>query len=638
MQNGSKYIPPHLRRSQGSGGRNSTAETSSPQKHSSSRAGYGSGRSGYGERRSNSNRNSRSYDQRSSDRSQTLYDNQDGRPPVTNSRWNNVDTASIGGSGSHHHRGGGFGGGRRDSYTARRNERGLHGDMRPDKRLERELFEKEFQQKTGINFDNYDNIPVETSGNDIPEPIEAYTGETIGTDLIRNVQLCGYTKPTPVQKWSVPIGVKGRDLMACAQTGSGKTAGFLFPIIMNMVANGGSEPPAHARRRVYPEALILAPTRELASQIQEEARKFMYCTGVASVVVYGGAEVREQLRAIERGCDLLVATPGRLVDLIERGRIGLDNIRFLVLDEADRMLDMGFEPQIRRIVEQEGMPSDIRQTMMFSATFPPNIQRLASDFLNNYIFLTVGRVGSASRDVSQEVEYVENNDKIEHIMRFLLTVQEGLILIFVETKRSCDYVEDVLCAKGFPACSIHGDKSQREREDALRSFKNGRTPVMVATDVASRGLDIPNVTQVVNFDLPTNIDDYVHRIGRTGRAGNTGAALSYVNERNSGIIRDLYDLLDENEQEIPAWFKSMVDYSSSSKGGGRRGGGRSNFGSRDYRTQDSHSGSRRSSGGDSYSNSHSRNTGYGGGGGYGGGYGGGSYGGSGGGSFGNSAW
>ena len=263
----------------------------------------------------------------------------------------------------------------------------MHGDMRPDKRLERELFEREHQQITGINFNNYDNIPVETSGNDVPDPIDSFSNDTIGEDLFRNAQLCGYTKPTPVQKYSVPIGVRNRDLMACAQTGSGKTAGFLFPIIMSMIRNGGSTPPENARRRVYPHALILAPTRELASQIQDEARKFTYCSGIASVVVYGGAEVREQLRQIERGCDLLVATPGRLVDLIERGRLAMDCIKFLVLDEADRMLDMGFEPQIRRIVEQEGMPrGKDRQTMMFSATFPPNIQRLAGDFLQDYIF------------------------------------------------------------------------------------------------------------------------------------------------------------------------------------------------------------------------------------------------------------
>ena len=220
------------------------------------------------------------------------------------------------------------------------------------------------------------------------------------------------------------------------------------------------------------------------------------------------------------------------------------------------------------------MPQHDRQTMMFSATFPANIQRLASDFLKDYVFLTVGRVGSASKDVTQTVEYVEEQDKMDALMKFLLTIEDGLILIFVETKRSCDYVEDMLCGRGFPACSIHGDKSQREREDALRLFKRGDTPVMVATDVASRGLDIPNVTQVINYDLPTNIDDYVHRIGRTGRAGNLGSALSFINEKNSGIARELRDLLDENDQEVPPWLNQMCNYSG--RGGGGGGGG--NFG------------------------------------------------------------
>jgi ATP-dependent RNA helicase DDX3X len=216
--------------------------------------------------------------------------------------------------------------------------------MTPDKRLEARLFSKEGHQTTGINFDNYDKIPIEVSGDDIPDPIEVYTEESIGEDLYRNTQLCGYTKPTPVQKYSIPIGQQGRDLMACAQTGSGKTAGFLFPIIMAMIKNGGKDPPdSSGRRRTYPETLVLAPTRELAQQIYDEANRFTYCTGIAPVCVYGGAEVREQLRQIERGCDMLVATPGRLVDLIERGRLGMENVHFLVLDEADRMLDMGFE-------------------------------------------------------------------------------------------------------------------------------------------------------------------------------------------------------------------------------------------------------------------------------------------------------
>jgi ATP-dependent RNA helicase DDX3X len=247
-----------------------------------------------------------------------------------NSRWSNVQDDRRGSGYGDRGGGGSYG-----SRGPRRNERGYHGDTRPDKRLERQLFEKEIQQTTGINFDNYDSIPVETSGSDIPEPIDVFTPEVIGEDLFRNVQLCGYTKPTPVQKWSIPIASANRDLMACAQTGSGKTAGFLFPIIITMLRNGGTEPPGGVRgRRTYPECLVLAPTRELASQIQDEAQKFLYCTGIASVVVYGGADVSNQLRQIERGCDLLVATPGRLVDLIERGRLGMENVKFLVLDEV----------------------------------------------------------------------------------------------------------------------------------------------------------------------------------------------------------------------------------------------------------------------------------------------------------------
>lgn len=664
---GSKYVPPHLRNQ--SGGSSTTPPTENgPPAGGPPPGGPPSGgpRGGYGnERPSSGGRGGgggggyggrRDYDDRrgGDDRSGGDFRNSRGGgagggggggdgPPRMNTRWNNVESGDDGGGrgggggdrGGGRNYGGGGGGGGNYGRGPRTNERGFHGDLRPDSRLERQLFDREDQQKTGINFDNYDDIPVETTGNNVPEPIDDYSIGTIGEDLMRNAQLCGYNKPTPVQKYSVPIGTASRDLMACAQTGSGKTAGFLFPIIMSMIAKGGTAPPPDARRRVYPEALCLAPTRELASQIHDESRKFTYCTGIATVVVYGGAEVREQLRQIERGCDLLIATPGRLVDLIERGRLSMEAVNFLVLDEADRMLDMGFEPQIRRIVEQEGMPQGKqRQTMLFSATFPPNIQRLASDFLTDYIFLTVGRVGAANKDVTQTVEYVETRDKIEHLMRFLLTINEGLILIFVETKRSCDYIEDVLCEKGFPACSIHGDKTQREREGSLRAFRSGETPVMVATDVAARGLDIPNVTNVVNFDLPTNIDDYVHRIGRTGRAGNTGSALSFLNEKNGGIAKDLKELLEENDQEVPSWLKTMGSSyggGGGGRGGNRRGGGGRSFGSRDVRLDRGGGGG--SGGGGGYRGGGS------GGGGYGGGGGGGGYsGGGGGGNMNDGAW
>ena len=385
-------------------------------------------------------------------------------------------------------------------------------------------------------------------------------------------------------------------------SGSGKTGGFLFPILSQSFLQGPSAAPVAPggggygygrQRKAYPTALILAPTRELVSQIYEESRKFAYRSWVRPCVVYGGADIGSQLRLIERGCDLLVATPGRLVDLIERGRISLANIKYLVLDEADRMLDMGFEPQIRRIVEGEDMPkTDNRQTLMFSATFPRDIQMLARDFLKEYIFLSVGRVGSTSENITQKVEYVEDQDKRSVLLDILHTHSGGLTLIFVETKRMADSLSDFLLNQSFPATSIHGDRTQRERERALEMFRTGRCPVMVATAVAARGLDIPNVTHVVNYDLPTDIDDYVHRIGRTGRAGNTGIATAFFNRGNRGVVRDLLELLKEANQEVPPFLETIARESGigggrgGGGGGGRSGGGRgrgNQSASRDFR-------------------------------------------------------
>lgn len=350
----------------------------------------------------------------------------------------------------------------------------------------------------------------------------------------------------------------------------------------------------YARRKAYPTALILAPTRELVSQIHDEARKFSYRSWVRPAVVYGGADINLQLRSIERGCDLLSATPGRLVDLIERGRISLANIKYLVLDEADRMLDMGFEPQIRRIVQGEDMPGTTeRQTLMFSATFPRDIQVLARDFLKDYIFLSVGRVGSTSENITQKIEFVEDQDKRSVLLDILASQSKeelGLSLVFVETKRMADMLSDFLMSNNLPATSIHGDRTQREREMALQTFRTGRTPIMVATAVAARGLDIPNVTHVINYDLPSDIDDYVHRIGRTGRAGNTGVSTAFFNRGNKNIVRDLVELLREANQEIPAWLETVAQESahgnSGYRGGGRgRGrGGRGGMGGRDYRS------------------------------------------------------
>jgi ATP-dependent RNA helicase DDX3X len=240
------------------------------------------------------------------------------------------------------------------------------------------------------------------------------------------------------------------------------------------------------------------------------------------------------------------------------------------------MLDMGFEPQIRRIVEGEDMPpTNGRQTLMFSATFPRDIQMLARDFLSDYIFLSVGRVGSTSENITQKIEYVEDPDKRSVLLDILHTHGAGLTLIFVETKRMADTLSDFLINQGFPATSIHGDRTQRERERALEMFRSGRAPILVATAVAARGLDIPNVKHVVNYDLPTDIDDYVHRIGRTGRAGNTGVSTAFFNRGNRGVVRELIDLLKEANQEVPGFLESIAREGGGFGGrGGRSGGGR----------------------------------------------------------------
>ncbi|KAI0064043.1 DEAD-domain-containing protein [Artomyces pyxidatus] len=562
--NGTKsaYVPPHMRSTQraasspvvNGSGWNDSPRTSTPP----ARGGYG-GRGGYGDRTPSGPSPSFGGGRRTDSWSERPNGYQ-GSPRSDNS-------------------------GPRESFGYGHWKDGQHVVGARNMRLEKELYgeaEDPSKQHTGINFEKYDDIPVEATGAGVPEPVNAFTSPPLDPVLLENIGYARYTTPTPVQKYSVPIVAGGRDLMACAQTGSGKTGGFLFPILSASFTNGPRAPPAEANgapymrtRKAYPTALILAPTRELVNQIHEEARKFAYRSWVRPAVVYGGADINSQLRLIERGCDLLSATPGRLVDLIERGRISLANIRYLVLDEADRMLDMGFEPQIRRIVQEEDMPGvHDRQTLMFSATFPRDIQMLAKDFLKDYIFLSVGRVGSTSENITQKVEYVEDNDKRSVLLDLLASQTGGLTLIFVETKRMADMLSDFLLGNQLATTSIHGDRTQREREMALQTFRQGRTPIMVATAVAARGLDIPNVTHVINYDLPSDIDDYVHRIGRTGRAGNTGVSTAFFNRGNKNIVRDLVELLREANQEIPPWLETVAHESGFGGGGFRGRGGR----------------------------------------------------------------
>ncbi|XP_058479442.1 DEAD-box helicase 3 X-linked a isoform X10 [Solea solea] len=528
-----------------------------------------------------------------------------------------------------------YGGGGNSRWAEDAREDDWSKPTAPNERLEGELFAG---SNTGINFEKYDDIPVEATGNQCPPHIDSFHDVEMGEIIMGNIDLSRYTRPTPVQKYAIPIIKAKRDLMACAQTGSGKTAAFLLPVLsqiytegpgdaLQAAKGGGQDNGRYGRRKQYPISLVLAPTRELALQIYDEARKFAYRSHVRPCVVYGGADIGQQIRELERGCHLLVATPGRLVDMMERGKIGLEYCNYLVLDEADRMLDMGFEPQIRRIVEQDTMPpKGIRHTMMFSATFPKEIQILARDFLEDYIFLAVGRVGSTSENITQKVVWVEEPDKRSFLLDLLnATGKDSLTLVFVETKKGADALEDFLYREGYSCTSIHGDRSQRDREEALHQFRSGQSPILVATAVAARGLDISNVKHVINFDLPSDIEEYVHRIGRTGRVGNLGLATSFFNDKNSNITKDLLDILGEAKQEVPSWLESLAyDHQHKSSGRGRSKRFSGGFGARDYRQTPGGAANFGGSRGGRGTGGHGGNRGFGGGGG--GGFGGNFYG------------
>nr|AUI10978.2 vasa protein [Colossoma macropomum] len=413
--------------------------------------------------------------------------------------------------------------------------------------------------ETGINFDKYDDILVDVSGSNSPKAIMTFEEAGLCESLSRNVSKSGYVKPTPVQKHGIPIISAGRDLMACAQTGSGKTAAFLLPILQRLMSDGVAA--SKFSEVQEPEAIIVAPTRELINQIYLEARKFAYGTCVRPVVVYGGINTGYTIREVLKGCNVLCGTPGRLLDIIGRGKVGLSKLRYLVLDEADRMLDMGFEPDMRKLVSSPGMPAkEERQTLMFSATYPEDIQRLAADFLKtDYLFLAVGVVGGACSDVEQHIIQVDQYSKREQLLELLKTTGTERTMVFVETKRSADFIATFLCQEKVPTTSIHGDREQREREKALSDFRSGQCPVLVATSVAARGLDIEHVQHVVNFDMPSSIDEYVHRIGRTGRCGNTGRAVSFFNpESDTPLARSLVKVLAGAQQEVPSWLEEIA--------------------------------------------------------------------------------
>ncbi|HEY0563599.1 MAG TPA: DEAD/DEAH box helicase, partial [Methylophilus sp.] len=365
-----------------------------------------------------------------------------------------------------------------------------------------------------------------------PSPISTLTFAELGLaePILRAISDAGYTHPTPIQAKAIPQVLNGGDLLAGAQTGTGKTAGFTLPILHLLGLK-----PANNPGKGRPRCLMLTPTRELAAQIEESVQTYGKYLNLKSMVVFGGVNINPQINRLSRGIDILVATPGRLLDLANQKAVDLSGVEILVLDEADRMLDMGFIHDIKKVLAQ--LPK-ARQNLLFSATFSDEIKRLADGLLNKPAFVEVARRNTASELVEQTVHLVKQANK-SALMSYLIKKNDWQqVLVFTRTKHGANRLAERLVKDGIPAAAIHGNKSQSARTKALNDFKAGNIPVLVATDIAARGLDIDQLPQVVNFELPNVPEDYVHRIGRTGRAGSAGAAISLVDFEEAKYLKD----------------------------------------------------------------------------------------------------
>ena len=372
-----------------------------------------------------------------------------------------------------------------------------------------------------------------------PTPGVRFADFGLAPEIQRALADQGYVHPTPIQAQAIPVVLQGRDVMGAAQTGTGKTAGFSLPIIQLLMAHANSSmsPARHPVR-----ALVLCPTRELAVQVADNVKAYAQHTPLRSTVVFGGMDMKPQTETLRRGVEIVIATPGRLLDHVEQKNISLAQVQMLVMDEADRMLDMGFLPDLQRIINL--LPKK-RQNLMFSATFSPEIKKLANSFLDQPVLIEVARSNATAEKVTQVVYKVDDEQKrdvVEYLIRQRALKQ---VIVFSNTKIGASRLSRHLEQCGIKASAIHGDKTQQERMAALEAFKKGEIEVLVATDVAARGLDISDLPCVINFDLPYNAEDYVHRIGRTGRAGASGDAISVYSEKDERLLADIEKLIKQ---------------------------------------------------------------------------------------------
>ncbi|KAL3691761.1 hypothetical protein R1sor_005412 [Riccia sorocarpa] len=394
---------------------------------------------------------------------------------------------------------------------------------------------------------------ITVRGDNVPHPFMNYGSTRFPSTILSEFESAGFSSPSPIQAQSWPIALQGRDIVAVAKTGSGKTLGYLVPGFAHIhkYRDGDS---------FGTKVLVIAPTRELATQIQTEAKKFGKSSSISSTCVYGGADKGPQLRAIQKGVDIIIATPGRLNDFLKSGKLSLAQVSYVVLDEADRMLDMGFEPQIRAIFSE--LPAE-RQTLMFTATWPKEVRKMAGDMLHTPVQVNIGNTDDlvANKAITQNIEIIRRGDKMRRLQQILRSQpSDSRIIVFSSTKRMCDQLAKSL--GDFRAAAIHGDKSQDAREVALADFRSGKSPILVATDVAARGLDVKDVRAVINYDFPTKFEDYIHRIGRTARGGASGLAYTFFDDsQDAKFSKKLVKVLQGASQKVP---KELADIAARS--------------------------------------------------------------------------
>ncbi|OKL62814.1 hypothetical protein UA08_01877 [Talaromyces atroroseus] len=452
-----------------------------------------------------------------------------------------------------------------------------YGDVGPkDEELEKMLFRSEFINRAGVKFENISSIKVVVEATTKVAPIASFKDAGLHPVMLENIALCGYKIPTPIQAYGIPTILEGRDLMAVAQTGSGKTAAFLIPILSKLMGKakkltaprpnvGASFDPKENAVRAEPLVLVIVPTRELACQIFDEARRLCYRSMLRPCVAYGGGPISHQRTELQQGCDILIGTPGRLIDFMSKPHIlSLRRVRYTIIDEADELLQADWEEDFTKLLSGGDANEDGDHCyMMFSATFNKGCREVARKHLeNDHVRIRVGRAGSTHVNIQQKIVYADEDAKKRCLYDRLLSMPPARTLVFVNSKAQADLIDDYLYNMGLPSTSIHSGRTQREREDAMIAFRSGKTPILIATGVSARGLDVKNVMHVINYDLPNvdhgGIDEYIHRIGRTARIGNEGFATSfYNNEKNTEIARDLVMVLMETDQDIPDFLQEL---------------------------------------------------------------------------------